>query len=86
MRKAKVILSAIAVFAIVGGAMAVKASKASKRGVLIFYRTTTNPAALCSIPLLNYTTVPTGGPATTTLPAYSTSTTTCTTRPVYILI
>jgi hypothetical protein len=37
MKKAKVILSAIAVFALIGGAFAVKATKATKYGAGLYY-------------------------------------------------
>jgi hypothetical protein len=55
MKKAKIILTAITVFALVGGALAFKASKF---GAKVYC--TTSPNGSCSFTLFNYTTVDQG--------------------------
>lgn len=75
MKKAKIVLSAVALFAVVGGALAFKAARQPNR----FF---TAPAAgqLCTIPVnLSYTT--TANP-TTIIPYATTSTTTLCTAAV----
>ncbi|GAA3951683.1 hypothetical protein GO495_12690 [Chitinophaga oryziterrae] len=78
MKKAQIALSLIAVFAIVGGTLALKANK---RGLgRVYCPTTTNPAAL-AISTVNYVPFVVSGAATTTKPCalttnYATTTTT----------
>lgn len=64
MKKAKIILSAVALLAVVGGALAFKSSRIPQA---IFYTNTTLPngRVLCTVPTaLNYTLV--GNPANST--------------------
>jgi hypothetical protein len=71
MKKAKIVLSAVAVLAVVGGAFAFKAARTPH---LFFYKTSPSPTALCTIPAnLLYTTA---GITTTTIPYTTTNTTT----------
>ena len=51
MKKAKILLTAIGIFAIVGGALAFKAN----RGARIFCATTTGTAGQCNIPVKDWT-------------------------------
>lgn len=71
MKKAKIMLAAVGIFAIVGGALAFKA----QRDIFpFFYKTTTLTSVFCTIPAqLNYTTV---GLTTTTIPYTTTNATT----------
>ncbi|SDF04455.1 DUF6520 family protein [Chitinophaga filiformis] len=65
MKKAKIVLSAVALFAVVGGAFAFKATKYQSRNVYSSYATTTNgqPTILCST--TNLHAGPNGNPTTT---------------------
>jgi hypothetical protein len=76
MKKAKIVLSAVALFAVVGGAFAFKARTAQH----IFY--TKNAASpFCTVPtLLNYTT--SANPTTTIPYATTTTVTICSARVV----
>lgn len=53
MKRARVLLTIIVIFAIVAGALAFKAH----RGVTIFYRSTANGTGACTATLVNYTMV-----------------------------
>jgi hypothetical protein len=71
MKKAKIVLSAVALFAVVGGALAFKAARIPQT---FFYKTNPAATALCTIPtLLPYTT---SVNPTTTIPYATTNTTT----------
>lgn len=80
MKRAKFILATIAVFAVVGGVYASKAHRSTNK---IFIKTTTLPAAICSI-RVNALTLTPNPVFETSYYATTTSTTTCGYVPVYL--
>jgi hypothetical protein len=56
MKRAKILLAAIAVLAVAGGVYASQV----RQNTLVFTHFPTDPATKCTVPLLKYTTTPSG--------------------------